>query len=298
MQYNDYVTKYIDLSGKRFTKLLVLHSTESPDRDSRFLVRCDCGSEIIVRGRSLTSGNTTSCGCARDEARALKAIDMTRSVFGRLTVVSRNGSSDQGALWLCRCKCGNESIVAGKVLRSGNSQSCGCSNDEYRRRLLSIEHVGKVFGKLTVVAPGGTDGKRTLWLCRCSCGTEKIMPAADVNAGRVVSCGCGLFTKDGFLSSRIKETSAANCAMRRARKLKAGGVYTADQITDLYLKQRGRCANCGVKLGDKFHRDHKIALADGGTNDIGNIELLCKPCNLKKSAKDPARWAKENGRLL
>lgn len=96
----------------------------------------------------------------------------------------------------------------------------------------------------------------------------------------------------------LREKSAAKCAERRARKKNAGGRYTADQITELYLKQRGCCANCGAKLGDKFHRDHKVALADGGSNDISNMELLCKPCNLKKSKKDPIAWANQNGRLL
>ena len=35
-----------------------------------------------------------------------------------------------------------------------------------------------------------------------------------------------------------------------------------------------------------------------GTNDIGNIELLCGSCNQRKSAKDEITWANENGRLL
>ena len=78
----------------------------------------------------------------------------------------------------------------------------------------------------------------------------------------------------------------------------SGGKYTPAQITELYLKQRGCCANCGAALGDKFHRDHRVALSDGGTNDITNIELLCKKCNLMKSKKDPIVWANQNGRLL
>lgn len=55
---------------------------------------------------------------------------------------------------------------------------------------------------------------------------------------------------------------------------------------------------CGCALGDDFHRDHRVALANGGDNDITNIELLCGPCNQRKHAKDPVRWAQENGRLL
>ena len=298
MNYNDDVTKFIDLSGQRFSKLLVLHRVDSTDGNARFLARCDCGSEITVRGSSLKNGNSTSCGCNLKAARARKAIDLVGKVFGRLAVVDRAGSSSQGALWNCVCACGTKTVVAGKVLRSGNSKSCGCANDEYRQRLLSAEYVGKAYGRLTVVAPRGTDGMKTFWLCRCSCGNEKVMAAADVRAGRVISCGCGSVNRDGLLSKRTRELSAAACARRRAKKRDAGGDYTAEQITDLYLKQRGRCANCGTKLGDKFHRDHKVALSDGGDNDISNIELLCAKCNLRKSKKDSIKWANENGRLL
>ena len=53
-----------------------------------------------------------------------------------------------------------------------------------------------------------------------------------------------------------------------------------------------------MKLNGVFHRDHRVALANGGTNDIGNIELLCGSCNQRKSAKDEIAWANENGRLL
>ena len=298
MFYNEYVTKFIDLSGQRFSKLLVLHRVESNDGNTRFLARCDCGSEVVVRSGSLRSGDSNSCGCNLVEARKRKAIDMTGQVFGRLTVIGRFGSSPQGALWSCLCTCGKTSVVAGKVLRSGNSKSCGCANDEYRQRFLSQEYVGKVYGRLTVVAPSGTNGKKTLWLCRCSCGNEKVMSASDVKAGRVISCGCGVSNREGLLPKKVRDASAAACARRRAKKRDASGDYTPEQITDLYLKQRGCCANCGTKLGDKFHRDHKVALSAGGTNDISNIELLCAPCNLKKSKKDAIKWAKENGRLL
>lgn len=57
----------------------------------------------------------------------MKAIDVTGQVFGRLTVVEKHGSlKGEGVLWKCKCSCGNETIVTGKNLRSGNTKSCGC----------------------------------------------------------------------------------------------------------------------------------------------------------------------------
>ena len=49
---------------------------------------------------------------------------------------------------------------------------------------------GKQFGRLTVIERAPNNGKRTMWLCRCSCGTEKIINAHKLKSGNTVSCGC------------------------------------------------------------------------------------------------------------
>lgn len=58
-------------------------------------------------------------------------IDMTGRIIGRLTVIEECGRDAQGnVLWRCRCECGNEVIVSGGHLRSGNTKSCGCLRRE------------------------------------------------------------------------------------------------------------------------------------------------------------------------
>ena len=39
-------------------------------------------------------------------------------------------------------------------------------------------------------------------------------------------------------------------------------------------------------------------LARGGTNQRTNLQLLCPPCNLSKSAKDPIDFMQSRGFLL
>jgi 5-methylcytosine-specific restriction endonuclease McrA len=41
-----------------------------------------------------------------------------------------------------------------------------------------------------------------------------------------------------------------------------------------------------------------MPLKAGGTNDILNIQLLCKPCNLSKGAKHPIDFMQQRGFLL
>lgn len=54
--------------------------------------------------------------------------DITGKKFRKLTVIKRNFSNGKGgeAKWLCKCDCGNEKVILGKSLRSGNTKSCGC----------------------------------------------------------------------------------------------------------------------------------------------------------------------------
>jgi hypothetical protein len=59
--------------------------------------------------------------------RSFNTVDMTGQTFGRLTAISRAGTSpDRKAIWLCRCSCGGTAFVTGKDMRSGHVKSCGC----------------------------------------------------------------------------------------------------------------------------------------------------------------------------
>lgn len=57
----------IDLTGQRFSRLLVIGRADPrPGDDSAYWrCKCDCGSETIVRGKHLRAGRAVSCGCAR-----------------------------------------------------------------------------------------------------------------------------------------------------------------------------------------------------------------------------------------
>ncbi len=58
----------IDLSGKTFGRLTVLHRAGiSDDRQALWMCRCECGEQKKVRGRPLRRGYTKSCGCLQRE---------------------------------------------------------------------------------------------------------------------------------------------------------------------------------------------------------------------------------------
>ena len=54
----------IDLTGKRFGKLIALKKVKSKNKHTYWLCQCDCGNQKEIQTSHLTSGATTSCGCA------------------------------------------------------------------------------------------------------------------------------------------------------------------------------------------------------------------------------------------
>ena len=71
----NYATKNaIDLTGKVYGKLTVINRTNKK-KHSNYIWNCvcECGNQIKVKGSSLTTGNTLSCGCIN------KAITIARN---------------------------------------------------------------------------------------------------------------------------------------------------------------------------------------------------------------------------
>ena len=66
------------------------------------------------------------------------------------------------------------------------------------------------------------------------------------------------------------------------------------QIRYEALKRAGkRCELCGVAEGDSdderllpLHVDHVVPRSLGGSNDLTNLQVLCKACNLGKGNRD------------
>lgn len=62
------MSKFIDLTGKQFGRLVVIHRICNNKRENiQWLCNCDCGKEKIIAGTSLKSGVTKSCGCLQKE---------------------------------------------------------------------------------------------------------------------------------------------------------------------------------------------------------------------------------------
>ena len=58
-----------------------------------------------------------------------------------------------------------------------------------------IDLTGKKYGRWIVL---GRDNNKHKWLCRCECGTERLITAGKLNDGSTKSCGCAHKVRGGL----------------------------------------------------------------------------------------------------
>ena len=99
-RYAPHVTAAVDVTGQRFCRLAVLERVQVTDqRMAMWLCVCDCGRQVTVRGCSLTSGNTRSCGCLK---RQMASDSLMR--HGNARHGARSGAYKSWAQMLTRCR--------------------------------------------------------------------------------------------------------------------------------------------------------------------------------------------------
>lgn len=169
----------LDLTGKRFGRLIVQDRDQTINRRTRWRCLCDCGNIAVVGSRDLVARKTQSCGC-------LKHGNLLGKRFGRLLVVEKMNYRDhRSTVWKCVCDCGNVVISPARSLiaKTHATRSCGC--------LKQPDLTGRRFGKLQVVENTKrrvSDG--ILWKCICDCGMTVFTTPHSLNSGNTRSCGC------------------------------------------------------------------------------------------------------------
>ncbi len=158
----------------------------------------------------------------------------------------------------------------------------------YDRTLYRTDLTGQRFGKLVALSYAG-QGKKdgiTLWLCRCDCGTERVMRNVNLYASR--SCGCS--RRDGHM--RTVATPALNALyseyVRGAAERGFDFALTKEAFTAL---TKGDCYYCGkepsqIRKGSTWDV-YTFNGIDSKINSIGYTEYntvsCCKMCNRMKN---------------
>ena len=154
----------------------------------------------------------------------------------------------------------------------------------------TIDLIGKKFGKLIVVKREYPNrGKQSIYLCKCDCGTEKIIRGNNLKSGGTKSCGClaysnGIRYLSGFASMR----GLIYCYKKNAEKRGYTWELTEEQFAKITQKE---CHYCGAKPNNIFKQRkcngdyiyNGLDRIDNTKNyTVENTVSCCKTCNHAK----------------
>lgn len=149
-----------------------------------------------------------------------------------------------------------------------------------------IDITGSRFGELTVVKRSGVNKhNHTTWLCRCSCGREKVCSGSHLKCGKAKSCGC----KWKFEPGEAAFNAVYSVYQKRAKNIGVEFFLTKEEFRRLTQQE---CYYCGalpsnVYSKENFNGDFVYNGVDRTDNRKGytvkNTVACCEQCNLSKS---------------
>lgn len=143
-------SRYENLSLRNKETRVKLEGTQQNDWEvlrylgnKKYQCRCSCGNIRNVATHDLISGNSKSCGHNNGVHRVNNLVGKK---FGYLTIEEYTGNKQ----WICKCICGNTTVVTTGNLRNGSTRSCGCK--QYNRLekediILAINNHISIYGE-------------------------------------------------------------------------------------------------------------------------------------------------------
>lgn len=184
--------------------------------------------------------------------------------------------------------------ICGKVfyveLKHKNQKFCSRDCFGKSRRLDIID---KKFGRLTVLKYVESESKDSMFLCKCDCGTEKVVRGTHLKNGKILSCGC--LQKERTSKAHIKH----NLSDSRIYKIYKGIIKRCYKSNDPAYKNYG---GRGIKVCDEWLKDfmsfYNWAINNGYKEDLtidridvdGNYEPSnCRWVNKKIQSRNTRR---------
>jgi hypothetical protein len=90
-----------------------------------------------------------------------------------------------------------------------------------------------------------------------------------------------VYDEDAELSTLRATVANIEAAVQFQRSGPKRNPIPEDVKLVVWTRDGGHCVRCGSEK--ELHFDHIIPVAKGGGNSEANIQILCQPCNLKKS---------------
>ena len=117
---------------------------------------------------------------------------------------------------------------------------------------------GKRFGRLTVIHRAESIKGQTIWHCRCDCGNEKDVHAANLIKGSTKSCGCW---HDKYSGENSKTHGMSKTRLYRVYRMMIARCYCEN--TEKYPNYGGRGIEVCKEWRNDFINFYNWAIANG-----------------------------------
>ena len=281
--------------GATFIQEIDPYVSPQGKKTRRAIFKCGfCGTAFMATIPNVKNNATKSCGCLlAKNIRKKAAKKFLEKRFGKL-IVTEQVVIDNTIMYKCHCDCGNNTIVKGGNLTSGNTRSCGCLEQEILDQKYFIDLTGKTYGKLTVIEYVGKNKNNRFWKCRCDCGNTVIRTQSAIMSGHS-SCGCQMSIGETVISSLLskkgidflREYSFENCVNPKTNRKLRFDFYLPDYNTCIefdgkqHFQSKGSFAELesleDIQYRDKIKSDycinHDILLIRIPFSQINNIDI-------------------------
>lgn len=144
--------------------------------------------------------------------------------------------------YLCQCDCGIKKSLAASAVAAGRTKCCNSC------KVKKLDN--QLFGDWTVVCRGSNskDGKAR-WMCRCSCGNERLVVGGNLVRGISKCCfECG---HNKTISTVQIPSSWWYKTMDQARSRNIEWDLTEDVVLKILKEQDWKCALTGMEISFK-----------------------------------------------
>ena len=283
--------KFIDLTGERSGRLLIMQRIAIPHKKTEYLCLCDCGTEKIILGSSLRSGKTKSCGCIRKELNKINRHLYKNTWKKEEDNILLQYYYEKGSAFCAKLINRTRRSITNRIEKLNLKTIVANSNGLPKKTIIKKISKNRCLSKCKIHGEEMhfCNNNRIKYCLECT--RTRAQKPINKFANNLRNCIGKSFKRVRNKNDRHKRMGAF-CYLS----------YTKEELYN-YLEntrklQENKCPSCDISY-DKcvMSIDHVIPLIKAKTEqqvidlfDLKNLNLICKSCNSSKNDTEYNIW--------